>query len=123
MGLTEGEMRTPLRTLTIIVTCLCCAARAHPGVTGIAEEAKRLPKGRVAVVPSGSHLGGKSQRAVAEMVKRFRELGARWMKPRHCSWKAARAAFERTDGKDFLAIGVGFIPGVQDLGAVPGDGH
>ncbi len=116
-------MRTPLRTPKIIVTCLCCAARAHPGVTGIAQEAKRLLKGRVALVPRGSHLGGRSQRGLAEMVERFRELGARRVKPRHCSGEAARAAFARTDGEGFLATGVGFTPGVQDLGAVPGDGH
>ena len=112
-----------MRALTVIVMCLCCAARAHLGVTRIAEEAKRLLEGRIALVPGGSHLSGKSQRAVAEIVERFREFGARRVKPRHCSGEAPRAAFARTDGKDFLATGVGFAPGVQDLGAVPGDGH
>jgi 7,8-dihydropterin-6-yl-methyl-4-(beta-D-ribofuranosyl)aminobenzene 5'-phosphate synthase len=101
--------------LVIITGC------AHPGVIRITEEAERLFERKVALVLGGFHLGGKSQRELAGIVERFRDLGVSHVAPCHCSGDAAKAAFKQTYGDSCFAAGVGFTVDLQDLYAASDD--
>jgi 7,8-dihydropterin-6-yl-methyl-4-(beta-D-ribofuranosyl)aminobenzene 5'-phosphate synthase len=101
--------------LVIVTGC------AHPGVIRIVEEAERLLEQKVALVLGGFHLGGKSERELAEIVKRFRDLGVSHVAPCHCSGDAAKAVFEQTYGGSCFPAGVGFTVDLQDLDAASGD--
>ena len=101
--------------LVVITGC------AHPGITRILEELQRTLDGNIALVLGGFHLGGKSQRELAEIVKRFKELGVGHVAPCHCSGDVARAVFQQAYGDSCFPAGVGFTVDLQDLGAAHPD--
>ena len=122
---TTGELGGTIREQSLVVESqagpVIITGCAHPGVVRIVEQAKRLLEGRVALALGGFHLGGKSQRELAEIVRRFRELGVSHVAPCHCSGEAARATFQQAYGGSCFPAGVGFTVDLEDLGAAYAD--
>jgi 7,8-dihydropterin-6-yl-methyl-4-(beta-D-ribofuranosyl)aminobenzene 5'-phosphate synthase len=122
---TTGELGRTLKEQSLVVDTqaglVVITGCAHPGIIRIIEEAKRRLEREVVLVVGGFHLGGVSQRELAQIVKRFRELGVRHVAPCHCSGDAARAAFKEAYGDACLLAGVGFTVDVQDLDGADGD--
>lgn len=116
---TTGELGGAVKEQSLVVDTqaglVIITGCAHPGVIRIIEEAKRLLEGKVALVLGGFHLGGKSRRELAEIVKRFGELDVSRVAPCHCSGDAARAAFEQAYRKRCLPAGVGYVVRMRDL--------
>ena len=118
---TTGELGEAIKEQSLVISSqaglVIITGCAHPGVVRIVEQTKRLLEGRVALVLGGFHLGGKSQRELAEIVRRFRELDVSHVAPCHCSGEAARAAFREAYGESCFPAGVGFAGELQDLRA------
>jgi 7,8-dihydropterin-6-yl-methyl-4-(beta-D-ribofuranosyl)aminobenzene 5'-phosphate synthase len=116
---TTGELGGVIKEQSLVINSqaglVIITGCAHPGVIRIIEEAKRLLEGKVALVLGGFHLGGKSQRELAEIVKRFRELGVSHVAPCHCSGDPARAAFKQAYRERCLPAGVGCVVHTRDL--------
>lgn len=111
------EQSLVLKTEAGLVVVTGCA---HPGVTHILEQAKRVVSGDIALVVGGFHLGGKSESQIDTLVRRFQELGVRFAAPCHCSGELARERFQHAYGSHYLPAGVGYRISSETLG--PGDG-
>jgi 7,8-dihydropterin-6-yl-methyl-4-(beta-D-ribofuranosyl)aminobenzene 5'-phosphate synthase len=122
---TTGELGGAIKEQSLVVDTqaglVIITGCAHPGVIRVIEQARRLFDAKVALVLGGFHLGGKSQRELAEIVKRFKELGVSHVAPCHCSGEAARAAFEQAYGDSCFLAGAGFTLDLQDLGSADAD--
>jgi 7,8-dihydropterin-6-yl-methyl-4-(beta-D-ribofuranosyl)aminobenzene 5'-phosphate synthase len=88
--------------LVIITGC------AHPGIVRIVETVHRQQSGRpIALVMGGFHLMGAGTSEIARIVKALRRLGVKKVAPSHCTGDAARRAFEKEFGDDYIAGGLG----------------
>ena len=116
---TTGELGGAIKEQSLVVDTqaglVIITGCAHPGITHIVEEVKRTLDGEVALALGGFHLGGKSERELAEIVKQFRGLGVSHVAPCHCSGEAARAAFKQAYGERYVAAGVGYVFRLRDL--------
>jgi 7,8-dihydropterin-6-yl-methyl-4-(beta-D-ribofuranosyl)aminobenzene 5'-phosphate synthase len=109
---TTGDLEGPVREQSLILNTeaglVVATGCAHPGVTRIVEEAKRVVPNDVALVVGGFHLGGHSESQINAIVNRFQELGVRFAAPCHCSGDLAREKFRQAYGSRYLPAGVGY---------------
>lgn len=106
------EQALVLQTAKGVVVITGCA---HPGIVRIVEQAKALCPGEILLVMGGFHLGGCSSEAIGSIIKRFQQLGVRYVGPCHCSGDAARLQMEAAFGPHYLPLGVGSIISIADL--------
>jgi len=108
---TTGEMGTFIieqsmvmetgKGLVIVTGC------AHPGIVKIVRRAKELRQKEVYLVIGGFHLGGKSDREMADIIKAFRSLGVKKVSPSHCTGSHQIELFKEEYGDSFIRNGVG----------------
>ncbi|OPX20142.1 MAG: MBL fold metallo-hydrolase [Desulfobacca sp. 4484_104] len=106
------EQSLVLETAKGLVVITGCA---HPGIVNIVEKAKAVVKGEILLVMGGFHLAGHSAHDIAGIIKRFQQLGVRYVGPCHCSGLAAQQQMAAAYGDKYLAIGVGSIINIGDL--------
>lgn len=104
MGGPIVEQALALDTPQGVVVITGCA---HPGIVEMVRRAREVVPGEVTLVLGGFHLSQATAGQIDVVVASFRELGVNRVAPTHCTGDAAREAFAREYGNDFLDAGVG----------------
>lgn len=106
-----GEMGTSIIEQSLIIETekglVVITGCAHPGIVGIVEKAKELRNKDIYLVIGGFHLGGKSDKEMAEIIKAFRTLGVKKVSPSHCTGDRQIELFKKEYGEDFIRNGAG----------------
>jgi len=97
------------RGLIVITGC------AHPGIVKIVNRAKDVFNREVLLVMGGFHLGGVNKAEIERIILCFRNSGACYAGPCHCSGNAARDMFRKEYGRNFMNIGAGRKITMEDL--------
>ncbi|MCD6289054.1 MAG: MBL fold metallo-hydrolase [Anaerolineae bacterium] len=108
-----GEMGRGIREQALIVKTdlglVIITGCAHPGVDNMVARAKELFDEPVYLVMGGFHLGSKSEREIAHIIGRFRQMGVQKVAPCHCTGDRAIRMFAAEYGDDFVPAGVGRV--------------
>jgi 7,8-dihydropterin-6-yl-methyl-4-(beta-D-ribofuranosyl)aminobenzene 5'-phosphate synthase len=106
LGSTIVEQALVVQTQKGIVVITGCA---HPGIVEMVRQAREVTEGEVALVVGGFHLGRASRSELERILMDFRQLGVQHVAPTHCTGEAARAAFAKAYGDDYIPTGVGRV--------------
>ena len=110
-ALSTGELGAFIEEQSLIVKTgnglVVITGCAHPRIIEIINRAKELTGENVFLVIGGFHLLDKSELALKQIVKKFRELGVERVAPSHCSGDKARELFEKEYKEYFVQNGVG----------------
>ena len=82
---------------------------SHPGIAEIVEFVAEQWGGPIHMVIGGFHLMAHPKYAIADIIKRFREIGVEKVGPLHCTGSKAQEMFAAEYGPDYVAGGVGRV--------------
>jgi 7,8-dihydropterin-6-yl-methyl-4-(beta-D-ribofuranosyl)aminobenzene 5'-phosphate synthase len=114
----EGAMTTGTLGIMISEQGLCVATPdgwvlitgcAHPGVENLAERAKRITGGPIAMVIGGFHMVNHTESQTKAVIDRLEELGVQRVAPCHCTGDKARAQFKERYGERWALPVVGSV--------------
>jgi 7,8-dihydropterin-6-yl-methyl-4-(beta-D-ribofuranosyl)aminobenzene 5'-phosphate synthase len=88
---------------------------AHPGIVNIVRAAKDFLKEDILLVTGGFHLEWATCGKIEKIISSFKQLGARYVGPCHCTGERARSLFEKHFGQNYMNIGAGKIIKLADL--------
>jgi 7,8-dihydropterin-6-yl-methyl-4-(beta-D-ribofuranosyl)aminobenzene 5'-phosphate synthase len=89
--------------LVVITGC------AHPGITTILQETKKLYETPIHLVLGGFHLFREEKGSIQPVIDSFRCAQVKKVAPCHCSGDYTIEQFEKAYHQDFLKIGTGSI--------------
>ncbi len=80
---------------------------AHPGITKIVGNAKRIKGESPHLILGGFHLGSSSREEINGVLEEFEQFGVERIAPTHCTGNKAINIIEREYGNGFLQFGAG----------------
>ena len=110
-GSLTGEMGTEIKEQSLILDTkegiVVVTGCSHQGIVSIVEKAKALTGKPIHLVFGGFHLMRHSEKAVDEIISRFKELGVQNVGATHCTGDRAIAQFKEAFGDHYVPMGVG----------------
>jgi 7,8-dihydropterin-6-yl-methyl-4-(beta-D-ribofuranosyl)aminobenzene 5'-phosphate synthase len=110
---TTGELGTWIREQSLMIPTekgtVLITGCAHPGIVNIVTAAKAILGSDVFFAMGGFHLGGASEKELAEIINAFKKLNVTSVGPCHCSGDTARRLFKIAYGRYYVDIGAGSV--------------
>ncbi len=109
---TKNEHSLVIRTNKGSIIITGCA---HPGVTEIAEQTKKITNEEVLLIMGGFHIMNDLGTKTKKIVHQLKDLGVKFIAPSHCTGREAIEIFSKAYGPKFINSGVGRIITANDF--------
>lgn len=106
------EQSLVIRTRAGLIIMTGCA---HPGILKMVKAARDLAEGDILLVLGGFHLEWATKAKIEKTISAFKQHGARYVGPCHCTGEKARSLFEKHFGKNYINIGAGKVIALAKL--------